>query len=185
MDPGGWELAVTLQLPGLLTDSVWVVPEPAFHMLFWTKVLDPPLPVMPEYMNGPQVPLAELVTHLALELLADAGLELADELVMVGLGESGLGVPGSGAPVLGVPALGEPVLGEAVVGEPGSGVAELDEEDGKAAVVLVAVEVLGECGAAVLMNGLQPVSGTTMADTAIANQIRFGFTSKLLYLLVI
>ena len=103
------------------------------------------------------------------------GLELGDELVMVGLGETGLGVPGSG----------EPVLGEAVVGEPGSGVAELDEEDGKAAVVLVAVEVLGECGAAVLMNGLQPVSGTTMADTAIANQIRFGFTSKLLYLLVI
>ena len=140
-------------------------------------MLEPPLPVMPEYVNGPQVPLAELVTHLAPELLADVGLELADELVMVGLGESG-------APVLGVPALGEPVLGEAVVGEPGSGVAELDE-DGKAAVVLVAAEVLGECGAAVLMNGLQPVSGTTMADTAIANQIRFGFTSKLLYLLVI
>ena len=179
MDPGGWELAVTLQLPGSLADSVWVVPEPAFHMLFWTKVLDPPLPVMPEYVNGPQVPLAALVTHLAPELLADGladvGLELGDELVMVGLGETGLGVPGSG----------EPVLGEAVVGEPGSGVAELDEEDGKAAVVLVAVEVLGECGAAVLMNGLQPVSGTTMADTAIANQIRFGFTSKLLYLLVI
>jgi hypothetical protein len=189
VDPGGWELAVTLQLPGSLTDSVWVVPEPAFHMLFWTKVLDPPLPVMPEYVNGPQVPLAALVTHLAPELLADGladvGLELGDELVMVGVGETGLGVPGSGAPVLGVPALGEPVLGEAVVGEPGSGVAELDEEDGKAAVVLVAVEVLGECGAAVFMNGLQPVSGTTMADTAIANQIRFGFTSKLLYLLVI
>ena len=180
MDPAGWELAVTLQLPGSLTDNVWVVPEPAFHMLFWTKVLDPPLPVMPEYVNGPQVPLAALVTHLALELLADVGLELGDELVMVGLGETGLGVAGSGAPVP-----GEPVLGEAVVGEPGSGDAELDEEDGKAAVVLVAVEVLGECGAAVLMNGLQPVSGTTIADTAIANQIRFGFTSKLLYLLVI
>jgi hypothetical protein len=102
-------------------------------MLFWTKVLDPPLPVMPEYVNGPQVPLAALVTHLAPELLADGlaevGLELGDELVMVGLGETGLGVPGSGAPVLGVPVLGEPVLGEAVVGEPGSGVAELDEED--------------------------------------------------------
>jgi hypothetical protein len=153
-------------------------------MLFWTKVLDPPLPVMPEYVNGPHVPLAALVTHLALELLADGladvGLELGDELVMVGLGETGLGVAGSGAPVL-----GEPVLGEAVVGEPGSGDAELDEEDGKAAVVLVAVEVLGECGAAVLMNGLQPVSATMRADTAIANQIRFGFTSKLLYLLVI
>ena len=66
-----------------------------------------------------------------------------------------------------------------------AGDAELDEEDGKAAVVLVAVEVLGECGAAVLMNGLQPVSATMRADTAIANQIRFGFTSKLLYLLVI
>jgi hypothetical protein len=153
-------------------------------MLFWTKVLDPPLPVMPEYVNGPHVPLAALVTHLALELLADGladvGLELGDELVMVGLGETGLGVAGSGAPVP-----GEPVLGEAVVGEPGSGDAELDEEDGKAAVVLVAVEVLGECGAAVLMNGLQPVSATMRADTAIANQIRFGFTSKLLYLLVI
>jgi hypothetical protein len=81
--------------------------------------------------------------------------------------------------------VGEPVPGEAVVGEPGSGDAELDEEDGKAAVVPVAVEVPGECGAAVLMNGLQPVSATMMADTAIANQIRFGFTSKLLYLLVI
>ena len=153
-------------------------------MLFWTKVLDPPLPVMPEYVNGPHVPLAALVTHLALELLADGladvGLELGDELVMVGLGETGLGVAGSGAPVL-----GEAVVGEAVVGEPGSGDAELDEEDGKAAVVLVAVEVLGECGAAVLMNGLQPVSATMRADTAIANQIRFGFTSKLLYLLVI
>jgi hypothetical protein len=168
-------------------------------MLFWTKVLDPPLPVMPEYVNGPHVPLAALVTHLALELLADGladvGLELGDELVMVGLGETGLGVAGSGAPVLGEPVLGEAVVGEAVVGEavvgeavvgePGSGDAELDEEDGKAAVVLVAVEVLGECGAAVLMNGLQPVSATMRADTAIANQIRFGFTSKLLYLLVI
>ena len=87
--------------------------------------------------------------------------------------------------MVGEPVVGEPVPGEAVVGEPGSGVAELDEEDGKAAVVLVAVEVLGECGAAVLMNGLQPVSATMRADTAIANQIRFGFTSKLLYLLVI
>ena len=125
--------------------------------------------------------MAALVTHLGPEPpgdgLADVGLELGDELVMVGLGETGLGVPGSGAPVV-----GEPVPGEAVVGEPGSGVAE---EDGKAAVVLVAVEVLGECGAAVLMNGLQPVSATMRADTAIANQIRFGFTSKLLYLLVI
>jgi len=130
--------------------------------------------------------LAALVTHLGPEPpgdgLADVGLELGDELVMVGLGEAGLGVPGSGAPVVGEPVVGEPVPGEAVVGEPGSGVAE---EDGKAAVVLVAVEVLGECGAAVLMNGLQPVSATMRADTAIANQIRFGFTSKLLYLLVI
>jgi hypothetical protein len=133
--------------------------------------------------------LAALVTHLGPEPpgdgLADVGLELGDELVMVGLGEAGLGEPGSGAPVLGEPALGEPVLGEPAVGEPGSGDVELDEEDGKAAVVLVAVEVLGECGAAVLMNGLQPVSATMRADTAIANQIRFGFTSKLLYLLVI
>jgi hypothetical protein len=41
-------LATTFQLPGSLTDSFWVVPELAPHMLFWTKVLDPPLPVMAE-----------------------------------------------------------------------------------------------------------------------------------------
>ena len=85
---------------------------------------NPLLPVIPEYLYGPQVPLAELVTHLAPELLADVGLELGDELVMVGLGESGLGEPGSGAPAPGDPVPGEPAPGEPVLGEPGSGDAE-------------------------------------------------------------
>jgi len=39
-------LATTLQLPGPVEVSVWVEPELAPHMLFRTKVLDPPLPVI-------------------------------------------------------------------------------------------------------------------------------------------
>ena len=45
-------------------------------------------------------------------------------------------------------------------------------------------DVLGECGAALLMSGAQPVSTTMVEDTAIASQIRFGFTTSLLYLSV-
>jgi hypothetical protein len=135
-------------------------------MLFRTYVLDPLLPVMLVKLYGPQLPLAALVTQRGPEPpaggLAEVGLELGDELVVLGLGE-----PGSDAPVLGEPPL------------------EDTGDDGKAVVVLDVAEVLGECGAALLMNGLQPVNATIIADTAIAGQIRFGFTSKLLYLLVI
>jgi hypothetical protein len=41
-------------------------------------------------------------------------------------------------------------------------------------------DVVGGRGAALWTSGLQPVSMTMVADTMIAGQIRFGFTSKLL-----
>ena len=45
-------------------------------------------------------------------------------------------------------------------------------------------DVPGECGAALWMSGPQPVSTTMVEDTAIAGQIRFGFTTSLLCLSV-
>lgn len=90
--------------------------------------------------------------------------------------------------------LGEPEVGSRGLGLVGSGLGEPGLEDselcdgdgdgdGDAEVALSFGEVV-ECGAALLMAGLQPASATIAADTAIADQIRFGFTSKLLYLLV-
>jgi hypothetical protein len=149
-------------------------------MLFRTKVLDPWLPVIPANAYGPQLPLAAFVTHRGPEPadggLADVGLEPGDGLVLLGSGEPGLGEPGSGDP-----APGEPALGEAGVGEPGLG--KLCGGDEEVDLALVLGEVVGRCGVALLMSGPQPVSTTMVKDTAIAGQIRFGFTSKLLYLL--
>ncbi|MGH7511721.1 MAG: hypothetical protein ACREOQ_02245 [Gemmatimonadales bacterium] len=73
----------------------------------------------------------------------------------------------------GDPALGDPGVGEPGLDEPGGG-------DGEAEVALVLGEVVGECRVALLTSGPQPVSMTIVEDTAIAGQIRFGFTSKLL-----
>ncbi len=128
--------------------------------------------------------MAALVTHLApppgADGLAEVGLEP----------EAGLVVPGSGVPGVGVPALGEPGVGVPGSGEPGldgpvPGDCELGGAAGGADVALVLEDVVGACGAALWTSGLQPVSMTIVADTVIAGQIRFGFTSKLLYLLVI
>jgi len=132
-------------------------------MLFRTKVLDPWLPVIPANAYGPQLPLAALVTHRGPpeppdDGLADVGLEPGDGLVLLGSGD---------------PALGEPGVGEPGLGELGGG-------DGEAEVALVLGEVVGGCGVALLTSGPQPVSTAMVEDTAIAGQIRFGFTSKLL-----
>jgi len=124
--------------------------------------------------------LAALVTHLAPEPLEEDGL--AEVGLVPG---AGLVVPGSGVPGLGVPGSCEPVVGEPALGEPALGDCELGGATGGAAVALVLEDVVGGRGAALWTSGLQPVSMTMVADTVIAGQIRFGFTSKLLYLLVI
>lgn len=124
------------------------------------------------------MPLAALVTHRApeppAEELADVGLELGGALV----------VPGSGEPGLEEPPLGEPALGEAGSGELALGVSGPGDADESDEGALDLGDVPGECGAALWMSGPQPVSTTMVEDTAIAGQIRFGFTTSLLCLSV-
>ena len=126
------------------------------------------------------MPLAALVTHRAPEPPAagpaGVGLDLRDEVVLPGSGEPGLEEPPLGEPALGEAGSGELLLGEPTLGVSGPGDADegaLDVED-----------VTAECGAALWMSGAQPVSTTMVEDTAIAGQIRFGFTTSLLCLSV-
>lgn len=141
-------------------------------------MLDPALSAMAGSVYGPQVPLAALVTHAAPEVLggglADVVLGLGDGLVALGLGEPGLGDC-----------------------ELGDGDADAARDwDGEVAVTLGLGVGFGECRwlgltrtrvdgrlpDATPMTGPQPASATRVADTAIAGQIRFVFTSKFLYL---
>ena len=126
------------------------------------------------------MPLAALVTHRAPEPPAagpaDLGLDLGDEVVGPGSGEPGLEEPPLGEPALGEAGSGELALGELALGVSGPG--DADEE------ALDLEDVTGECGAALWMSGAQPVSTTMVEDTAIAGQIRFGFTISLLCLTV-
>ena len=126
------------------------------------------------------MPLAALVTHRAPEPPAagpaGVGLDLGDEVVMPGSGE-----PGLEEPPLGEPALGEAGSGELLLGEPTLGVSGPGDADEGA---LELGDVPGECGAALWVSGTQPVSTTMVEDTAIAGQIRFGFTTSLLCLSV-
>jgi hypothetical protein len=120
--------------------------------------------------------LAALVTHRAPEPPADVGLDLGDEVVVPGSGE-----PGLEEPPLGEPALGEAGSGELLLGEPALGVSGPGDADEGA---LELGDVPGEWGAALWVSGTQPVSTTMVEDTAIAGQIRFGFTTSLLCLSV-
>lgn len=113
--------------------------------------------------------------------MAEVRLGLGDGLVMLGSGELGLGQFGLGEFGLGQPGLGEPGSGEPGSGEPKLGDSELG--NGEAEVALGRGDTLGKCGAALRVSGPQPASTTMVADTEIAGNIRFGFTSKLLYLL--
>jgi hypothetical protein len=150
-------------------------------MSFMTKVLFPALPVMFEEAYGPQVPLAALVTQAVPELVL-----VGDGVAEVGLGE-GLGLVGLGEG-LGVVGLGDGVVGSGlgVTVWLGFGVGET-EVGGSLGVgddVLGGREWVGfpKVGPDVVWRetGPQPASTAAVAHTAIAGQICFFFTSKLL-----
>jgi hypothetical protein len=154
-------------------------------MSFMTKVLFPALPVMAEEAYGPQVPLAALVTQAVLELLL-VGDGVADGLAEVGLGE-GLGVVGLGDGFVGS-GLGDDMVGSGLGDDErlgfGVGETEVGGSLGVGDDVLAGCEWVGfpKVGPDVVwrVTGPQPASTAVVAHTAIAGQICFFFTSKLL-----
>lgn len=135
-------------------------------------MLDPPLAVIPEKWYGPQLPLGELVTHRAGEPSEDGRADVGFELERGAPVERG--VPLVRAPVAGAPVVRAPVAGELMAGD-----CELGGEDG-AAEVRSGVPSMGDT--ALRVGVPQLASTTTVAAAAIAGQICFGFTGKLLYL---